>query len=613
MGKIRVLDDQIANQIAAGEVVERPASVVKELIENSIDAGSTKIDIHIEEGGLSLIQVRDNGEGMDEEDVEKAFFRHATSKLKRGNDLFRIKTLGFRGEALPSIAAVSRLTVKTSPGHDGKGIELQLHGGSIINKQEIAYTKGTEITVRDLFYNTPARLKYMKSLQTELGHITDFVNRLSLAYPMISFTLTHNGRLILRTTGDSELRHVIGAIYGTSLAKNMISFSNESPDFKVSGLLSKPEFTRANKNHISIFVNGRYIKHYALTQAIIDGYKTLLMVHRYPITVLNIELDPSLIDVNVHPAKLEVRFSKEQELLKFVEFTVYQALYKESFIREPLKTKQDKPTIQKSIQENFDFSYSKQKQRENLTVNEKKLISTFFNLEDYLATPNQMSMEDEAHREQTNNKNEQSQPKEDTSLEPSNRLPLLEPLAQFMGTYIIAQNDDGLFLIDQHAAHERINYEKNLRLMNEEKKASQELLVPITFDFTPSEIEELIRQKDYFNEHGINLELFGKKTILIRSIPLWIPKGQEKIFLEKLIQMVLDKGVIDFYVLRQEMVATLSCKTSIKANQYLTKTEMEQLIEQLRNTENPFSCPHGRPIIIHFSNYEIEKMFKRVI
>ncbi|TCS83038.1 DNA mismatch repair endonuclease MutL [Tepidibacillus fermentans] len=608
MGKIRILDDHIANQIAAGEVVERPASVVKELVENSIDAGSTKIEIQIEDGGLSLIQIRDNGEGMDEEDVEKAFYRHATSKLQRGNDLFRIKTLGFRGEALPSIAAVSRLKIKTSPNHDGKGLELHLQGGSVVNKQEIAYTKGTEITVRDLFFNTPARLKYMKSLQTELGHITDYVNRLSLAYPMIAFTLIHNGRLILRTAGDGQIRHVIGAIYGTSLAKNMVSFLNENTDFKISGLLSKPDITRANKNHISIFVNGRYIKHFALTQAIIDGYKTLLMVHRYPITTLHIELDPSLIDVNVHPAKLEVRFSKEQELLKFVETTVYQALHQESFIREPLKTNQGKAVVKKSFQDTLDYSFSFSKpNKPQQTVKEREIISTFSNLKDDLPPFSQKINE--------MNELEQPIPLEENSLKDTmkERLPILEPITQFLGTYIIAQNEDGLYLIDQHAAHERINYEKNLRQMNEEKQSSQELLIPFIFDFTRLEIDELLKHKEYFKEHGLEFDLFGTQTILIRSIPSWIPKGQETIYLEKMMLMVLQKGRIDFSILRQEMVASISCKASIKANQYLTKTEMEQLLEQLRNTENPFSCPHGRPIIIHFSTYEIEKMFKRVI
>ncbi len=438
----------------------------------------------------------------------------------------------------------------------------------------------------------------MKSLQTELGRITDYVNRLSMVYPNIAFSLTHNDRLILRTPGDHNLLHVLGAIYGTALAKNMIPFENENIDFKISGFLSKPEITRANKNHISIFVNGRYIKHYALTQAIIDGYKTLLMVHRYPVATLQIELDPSLIDVNVHPAKLEVRFSKEQELLKFVEITISQSLHQQIFIREPLKDGQSKSTIKNEIQEYFDYQ-TKPVQ----TVQENKLISTFFNVTDYLPSTEKMT---ESKDTTTILVNTQKSAK-------NTRLTLLEPITQYLGTYIIAQNQDGLYLIDQHAAHERINYEKNLRLMNEERNSSQELLVPFTLDFTNTELERLLREKEYLMDFGIDIDLFGLQTLQIRSIPVWIPKGQELDFVEKMIMMVLNKGEIQLQELRQHLVADVSCKASIKANQYMTKQEMEQLLEQLRNTENPFSCPHGRPIIIHFSIYEIEKMFKRVI
>jgi len=604
MGKIYILDDHIANQIAAGEVVERPASVVKELIENSIDAGSTKIQIEIEEGGLNIIRIRDNGEGIDEDDIEKAFYRHATSKLIRSSDLFRIKTLGFRGEALPSIAAVSKLTIKTSSNIEGHGIELSLEGGTVTSKSKISFNKGTEITVKDLFFNTPARLKYMKSLQTEIGRITDYVNRLSLAYPQIAFSLLHNEHLIIRTNGDHQLLHVLGAIYGTALAKNMLPFGNENTDFKITGYLSKPEITRANKNHISIFVNGRYIKNYALTQAIIDGYKTLLMLHRYPIATLYIELDHSLIDVNVHPAKLEVRFSKEQELLKFIETTIFQSLHQETFIREPLKEKSNKAIIHQEIQDTFDYSYKPVD-----SVQQRKLISTTFNSSDII------EKEKIKESKNLNNTMEYSIPSGGTSNRDSqqDRLPFLEPITQYLGTYIIAQNQNGLYLIDQHAAHERINYEKNIQRINEENSSSQELLVPININFTNTEVDTLLRGKDYLLNFGVDVDPFGLQTIRIRSIPVWIPKGQEQEYIGKIIQMFLNKGEIQLQELRQHLVADASCKASIKANQYMTKYEMEQLLEQLRKTENPFSCPHGRPIIIHFSIYEIEKMFKRVI
>ncbi|OEG00177.1 hypothetical protein BHF71_06125 [Vulcanibacillus modesticaldus] len=598
MGKINLLDDQIANQIAAGEVVERPASIVKELVENSIDAGSTKIEIEIREGGLTSIKVKDNGEGIAEDDVEKAFFRHATSKLKDSKDLFRIKTLGFRGEALPSIAAVSSLTLKTSANNYGRGIEVKLEGGKLFEKKEIAFVKGTEIIVENVFYNTPARLKYMKSLQTELGHIIDYVNRLSLAYPNIAISLVHNGRLILRTTGNGKVDHVLGAIYGTSVAKKMIEVKGENLDFKLSGFISKPELTRANKNHITIFVNGRYIKNYLLNQALIRGYKTSLMVNRFPIAVLHLSMDPTLVDVNVHPAKLEARFSKESELIKFIEQAIDKTLNRHTFIPEPIKVPKPEIKYHKAFQSAFDLTIDYQDkvddtQRELPKVKENKVT---------------LSSKNESEENQNDNIDDNL----DQSLHEV-KFPPLEPIGQFQGTYIIAQNDEGLYLIDQHAAHERIYYEKNLALLNDEIIASQELLVPITIDYSKSEIEQILSKIEIIRDSGFEIELFGQQTLIIRSIPKWIPDGQEKDFIEKIIQMVLQKDEVVLEELRKELIANTSCKTSIKANQFLTKREMETLLEQLRQTVNPFNCPHGRPIIIHFSNYDIKKMFKRVI
>lgn len=614
MGKILVLDAQIANQIAAGEVVERPASIVKELIENSIDAGSNRIEIIIQEGGFSSIQVKDNGEGMDEEDVDKAFLRHATSKLKSDKDLFRIKTLGFRGEALPSIAAVSRLTLRTSNNKSGKGIEVKLEGGALVDKKETAYHQGTEILVENLFFNTPARLKYLKSLQTELGHIIDYVNRLSLAHPFVSFTLIHNEHMILRTNGDGKLLHVIAAIYGSEMAKSMIEIADENLDFQLTGYTSKPEITRANKSHISLFINGRYIRNYLLSQAVIRGYKTLLMVNRFPVSILQIQMDPSLVDVNVHPAKLEVRFSKEQELMKFIEETFANSLSEQTFIRQPVKADHpqinyQKPNYQKPVQNQFDFNLSPSSRTEEL----KEILETH---EPYpKETPiskNSINIEEDSYLEDVTERNEETRQIR-TIESKEDKLPLLDPIAQYRGTYIIAQSEEGLYLIDQHAAHERIYFEKNLKRMNEETQTSQELLVPITMDFPRSEAEQIINQLHQIKEAGIDIEAFGMQTFIVRAIPQWIPQGNETEILDKMVHMILTRNEIDIEELRKDMIAGMSCKAAIKANHYLTKREMEVLIEQLRETKNPFSCPHGRPIIIHFSNYEIEKMFKRVI
>ncbi|MGD9677213.1 MAG: DNA mismatch repair endonuclease MutL [Vulcanibacillus sp.] len=570
MSKIHLLNDTIANKIAAGEVIERPASIIKELVENSIDAGSTKIDILIKESGLDYIIVKDNGEGILKEDIEKAFLRHATSKIKDEKDLFKIRTLGFRGEALPSIAVISKLILKTSTNNDGNGTEIYIEGGEIKNKSEIAFTRGTEISVKNIFYNTPVRLKYLKSMQTELSHIIDYVNKLSLAHTDISFTLIHNERIILSTYGNNNLIHVISTIYSASIAKKMIPINIENIDFKITGAISKPEITRTNRNHIIIFVNKRYIKNYLLTQAVIKGYKNLLMVNRYPISVLNIDMDPTILDVNVHPAKLEAKFSKEKEMNKLVEEVIYKALTEHTLIPEPLKKIVDLKYTN-SLQTSFD-----------LTLKPDKDNSSFIF------------------------------EKNDIEIKQSNKLPFLEPIAQFHGTYIIAQSIEGIYLIDQHAAHERVNYEKNIRLINLEKIEYQDLTVPITLNYSKSEIEHIFYKIEELKRVGIEIELFGKQSIIIRSIPIWIPKGQEIYFIEKALQEILSNKEINMIDMNKDLVAAESCKSSIKANRYLTKNEMEELLEQLRRTENPYTCPHGRPVIVYFSKYDIEKMFKRV-
>ena len=601
MGKIHVLDQYIANQIAAGEVVERPASIVKELVENSIDAGSSEITINVLDGGLSAIQIKDNGQGIAPEDVEKAFLRHATSKIKSAKDLLRVKSLGFRGEALPSIAAVSKVTLRTSDTKTGQGLEVYLEGGKILSTKQLAFNQGTEIVVEEIFYNTPARLKYLKSLQTELGHIIDYVNRLSLAYPQIAFSLTHNNNLILRTNGDNQLLHVISAIYGTSVAKGMVSFEKSDMDFRIFGFFSKPEITRANKSHISIYINGRYIKNYLITHSIIKGFKDLLMVNRFPITVIHISMDPSLVDINVHPAKLEARFSKEQELLKLVEIAINDALAGQSLIRNAINNEErakisyqvsEQPSLPLKVNEEQLRSSSRRiiPQEDTSTLSEVPIIAA--NQDELLLEIDQQFTTTEAS---------------------SGKLPVLVPLAQFRGTYIIAQGEEGLFLIDQHAAHERINYEKYLCLLDQEQTACQHLLIPINLEFSNSESRLLNTRIAEFHNYGIEIESFGRQSFIVRSTPLWMPKGQEKDLLEQMAQMLLSDNTINEEALRKDLIAEASCKNSIKANKSLTLSEMESLIVQLGATQNPFSCPHGRPVIVHFSVLEIEKLFKRVV
>ncbi|WP_040949288.1 DNA mismatch repair endonuclease MutL, partial [Gorillibacterium massiliense] len=338
MGKINILDDHIANQIAAGEVVERPSSVVKELVENAIDAGSTQVDITIEEGGLQLIRVLDNGSGIAADDSEIAFARHATSKITASKDLFQIRTLGFRGEALPSISAVAKVECVTSDRNDGLGRRIAIEGGKLLAAEETAASRGTDIRVKELFYNTPARLKYMKTIQTELGHVSDYIYRLALTHPEIAFTLKHNGHVLLQTLGNGDLVNVIAAVYGTSTAKNMVEIKGEDLDYVIGGYISLPEMTRANRNALSVAVNGRYIRSNALAHALLRAYHTLLPINRFPVAVLHIAMDPTLLDVNVHPSKLEVRFSKEAELIALVEAAVRQALGRQALIPQAGKT-----------------------------------------------------------------------------------------------------------------------------------------------------------------------------------------------------------------------------------------------------------------------------------
>lgn len=575
MSKINILDEYVANKIAAGEVIERPSSIVKELVENSIDAGSTKIEISIKEGGIDFIRIKDNGEGIDATDIEKAFLRHATSKIKHDKDLLKLKTLGFRGEALASIAVISHITLRTSNNNEGRGFEAIIEGGNFKGSKEIGFVRGTDILVENIFYNTPARLKYMKSIQREISHIIDYVNKLSLAHPKISFYLINNERVILRTLGDGSLLHVISAIYGNNTAKNMFPISSSDIDFTITGFTSNTEVTRANKNYITFFINGRYIKNFLLVQALLRGYKNLLMINRYPISIINITMDPSIVDINVHPAKLEARFSKEKELIYLLEEAIYKTLRKHSLIQEPLNQKINHKN-NNSIQSSYESFFNKD--------------------EEFIAYINE----------------EISQIEVQDLNEDKVILPLFEPVAQIFGTYIIAQNNEGIYLIDQHAAHERINYENNINRMKQSKLEKQELLIPITLEYSKSEIAQIILRIEDLKDIGLDVELFGNQTFIVRSVPLWITKGQEKTLIDKSFQLILEDREIDILELNKEVIASESCKSSLKANKFISIKEMEALIEQLRNTENPYSCPHGRPIIIQFSKYDIEKMFKRV-
>lgn len=735
MAIIKVLDEHIANQIAAGEVVERPSSVVKELVENSIDAGATRIDVSVEEGGLQLIRVKDNGSGIGEDDAENAFLRHATSKIQTGKDLFSIRSLGFRGEALPSIAAVAKVELVTSTDSSGLGRRLVIEGGTIKSFEAAQSMQGTEITVRDLFYNTPARLKYMKTIQTELGHISDLIYRLAMSYPSIAFTLKHNEHTLLQTIGNGDLLQVIASVYGVQTAKGMLHVKGEHLDFEVEGYIGKPELTRSNRNAMSWMINGRFVRSFPLNQAILRAYHTFLPINRYPMLVLHVKMHPSLVDVNVHPAKLEVRFSKEAELCGFIEETVKTLLHKQRLIPEaaPAKAKvrtyveqaelqweaaetvaanqekQLKPmgalVVAKDSSSAEPFAGSPAQNRgaereriertgqpraaneaENPLRSDKDnaasadmaidpAVSSTCN-EDAVSGPagyQQAAKRDvllpapdesaSAGSQSAANRNEagegvressttyagrstgatasrsnsnQSYPnpkqagqsaaragaekwkewltEEDTADNAAlPKFPALSYIGQLHGTYLIASNEEGLYLIDQHAAHERINYEYYFERFGKPVEASQELLLPITLEFTPADAERIRSRMHLLEQVGIAMEPFGGQTFLIRSHPYWFPKGEEADIIQEMTDWVLNEKAPDIAKLREASATMCSCKASIKANQRLTAAEAETLFVRLGACRQPFTCPHGRPIVIRFTTYDLEKMFKRVM
>ncbi|MDU0812766.1 DNA mismatch repair endonuclease MutL [Bacillus siamensis] len=625
MAKVIQLSDELSNKIAAGEVVERPASVVKELVENAIDANSTVIEIDIEEAGLSSIRVLDNGEGMETDDCKRAFRRHATSKIKDENDLFRVRTLGFRGEALPSIASVSHLEIKTSIG-EGAGTHLILQGGNIISEQKSSSRKGTEIIVTNLFFNTPARLKYMKTVHTELGNITDVVNRIALAHPEVSIRLRHQGKNLLQTNGNGDVRHVLAAIYGTAVAKKMIPLHVSSLDFEVKGYIALPEITRASRNYMSSVINGRYIKNFPLVKAVHEGYHTLLPIGRHPITFIEITMDPILVDVNVHPSKLEVRLSKETELHELIRDGIKEVFQKQRLIPSAQLPKKSAPAPVKNEQQFITFeesaperklpekmpepSYSPMKLSSVVKEPSSVIEEEFLPKEADDDVPSEISMpEPEAPVSDI------PEPEEEAVSEEirEERVPVMYPIGQMHGTYILAQNENGLYIIDQHAAQERIKYEYFREKVGQVEPEVQDMIVPLTFHYAANEALIIEQHQQELESVGVFLEAFGTNSYIVRCHPAWFPKGEEAELIEEIIQQVLDAKRIDIKKLREEAAIMMSCKGSIKANRHLRNDEIKALLDDLRRTTDPFTCPHGRPIIIHHSTYEMEKMFKRVM
>ena len=707
MGKINILSAELSNKIAAGEVVERPSSVVKELVENSIDAGSTNIKVIIKEFGIQQIRIIDNGSGISNDDLARAFLRHATSKISADYDLFHIETLGFRGEALASISSVSKVTIKSCAG-EAQGKMLVLEGGKVVSEEYYAPIKGTDLSVENLFYNTPARLKYLRNPHTEQANITNIIHKFALSYPNVAFELHVDGKITFKTYGDGDVHKILSKIYNMGVARNMIEFSGNNDDYKVFGYISVPEETRASKNYINIFINGRYIKNYGIQNAIIDAYGTLLMINRYPLCVINIEMDPILLDVNVHPTKQEVRLSKEAELIRLIKEVIAERLSNYTYIPRGMNnvlTKKEKEKIEKinfldelynkfgDVEDKNIFSEEKKEPEVDLeaelsfpdtqeevashviqedeflfggdlltnsaeekipvqskenTFNQrnktqkiksdlpdlsysshprdnrnkfgdkptKKEIENFMNFskkEDNASYDDRTEevvsnvVKDDSHFNEI--KDAKIVQDDDTKVR---TLPDLKVLAQIFKTYILSEADNKLFLIDQHAAAERYNYEKLQREFIERKNYKKQMLIPLMFDFSVEEAAEVRNNLEKFEELGIVFEEFGDNSYVVREFPGWIEEDEEQM-IKIIVEKVLRNNNITFNELRNDAIAMASCKMSIKANQVLTDVEMNKVISDLYECKNPFTCPHGRPIITKMEKKDLEKMFKRIV
>lgn len=599
MANIRVMSDLLANKIAAGEVVERCLSVVKELVENSVDAKSDEIKIELIESGLRSIKVIDNGSGMDKDDAVLAFQRHATSKLYSEDDLFSISSLGFRGEALPSIASVSEVELKTSS--NGVGTYVHIKGGNIIEVKESDLAKGTSFTITNLFYNTPARLKHLSSSYAELANIVEYVHKMALSYPNIKFILVNDGRELFNTSGDGNLLKVINAIYGINVVKKMIKIDNKNNDYEISGYISSPEVNRSSKNYISTLVNGRVVKNYQLSKIINESYSTFKEDTRYPIVVINIKTDPSLLDVNIHPSKLDIKFSNMDELIKLIQTTIINTLKDKLLI----------PKIEVPTNDKVETKYENMSLDLNRTVSEKDTAYTS-KLSDFVNFNNQDSIEDLSSI--TDENELLNKITEVENQEENKKLPELYPIGLALGTYIVCQNELGVYLIDQHAAKERINYEIVLYNLSHPNSNVMTPLIPINIELPLNEYLIIKQNIEILNKINIQVEEFGSSSFRVISHPTWINKGFEVQTIKHIFEMIVrDEKNFSLERFIDNVAKMVSCKMSIKGNTRINIEEMESLINDLRKCNNPFNCPHGRPTIIHFTIYELEKMFKRSI
>lgn len=583
MGQIKVMDEGLANKISAGEVVEKVSSVVKELVENSIDAGSTIIEVSLVDAGIKEIKVIDNGKGMDSEDAILAFSPHATSKIKNENDLFFINTLGFRGEALPSIASVSEVLLDTCDGQNSTLVNIK--GGKLINKSAGSVNKGTKIVVSNLFYNTPARLKFLKSYYTELNSVVSLIEKLSLSHPSISFKLNADGKSLISTSGSGDLLKTIYEVYGYNVSKNMVYISNSNDDYDINGYVSNINIVKSTKKDMIILVNGRIVSNSYVNKIIKEAYHTILAVDKYPIVVINILVDPTIVDVNIHPTKQDIKFSKMDSLEDILFSTIRDKLLNVNNIFKAYDETE-------STLESCGIEYSL---NEELFPNEEKTIKE----NSFVFTMNESST---GYNVTTSNEVVEEE-------KPS----LLHPVGLAMGTYLFASDEECVYMIDIHAANERINYEKLLNALKEESVSTTSMLFPITMEFTKNEYMKVEEEKDFIFSLGIKFSEFGVNTIRVYEHPTYFREGYEEESLKRVFDLIVstDKK-FDRVKFNEQLAINLSCKMSVKANTYIGYDEQSVLLKRLFNCEFPYTCPHGRPTIIKYTKYELEKLFKRV-
>ena len=662
MGRIIVLDENTSNKIAAGEVVEKPASVVKELVENSIDAGATSISVDIKNGGISYIKVTDNGSGMDEDDVEIAFERHATSKIKRAEDLDSIITMGFRGEALASIAAVSSVELQTRAACNTYGMYVHISGGTFKEIRQTGCPVGTTFIIRDLFYNTPARYKFLKKDSTEAGYISDTISRIALGNPEISFKLTSGKTILLHTPGNNDVKSAIYSVYGKEIIRELMEVNYQDDKYRITGYVGRPEAARANRNYQSLYINKRYVKSRTVSYAVEQAYNSILMKNKFPFYVLNIELNPLLVDANVSPSKTEVRFAEESYLSRAIYMAVAKALNSDTLFNPVSVTRRDreifkfknvdpkpdyiqeeldvnsqaavsqeqgnaqgqifeeiaynKATIVKETERVFEPPLQSIQKASDLNKNHEKEIRILTEVLKPLARRDfdpEPAREAQAAVLQDNTAASDCPLKKQEKPKPELDLTSMKYIGQAFSTYIILQHGDELVLVDQHAAHERIIYERLKSKYEEQENNTQLLLEPVVIQFQPTEIIDIWAAREMLNRTGFIFEDFGNNSIIIRGIP-YVLEGcsPKEVFMELIDKMLTSLKPVST-PLADDIIHTIACKAAIKANKKLDDSEVQRLLIELSAAGARYTCPHGRPTVVRLTKYEIERMFKRII